>query len=276
MAGCLQPCGLLESAPMNRFFEILGQSALRFVDYLGGVAMLIGEALRSMVTQRPRWRETIFQTYSIGVKSLPVVLLTGGFIGMVFAAQTYFQFHKVRMDTSTGPAVAIALARELGPIITSLMIAGRVGAAMAAEIGTMRVTEQLDALRSMAVLPVDYLVVPRMVAIAFSLPLLTAMSVAIGILSAYMVGVEVLNIDGAYFLHNMTKYTVANDIYTGLIKVFLFAFLVVFISCDQGLRCEGGAEGVGKATTQAVVNSSIAILIVNFFATMLLSKIIPP
>ncbi len=246
------------------------------MDYLGNVALLTAESFRSLTTQRPRWRETVFQTHSIGVKSLPVVLLTGAFIGMVFAAQTYFQFHKVRMDTSTGPAVSIALARELGPIITSLMIAGRVGAAMAAEIGTMRVTEQIDALRSMGVHPVDYLVVPRMVAIAFSLPLLTAMSIAIGIFSGYVVSVEVLNIDGAYFLHNMYKYTEANDIYTGLIKVFLFSFLIVFISCDEGLRCEGGAEGVGKATTQAVVNSSISVLITNFFATMLLSKIIPP
>lgn len=261
---------------MERIFQRFGAGTLRFVDYLGSVAMLTGEAFRSLVTMRPRWRETTLQISSIGVRSLPVVLLTGAFIGMVFAAQSYFQFHKVRMDTSTGPAVSIALSRELAPIITSLMIAGRVGAAMAAEIGTMRVTEQIDALRSMAVLPVEYLVVPRMIAIAFSLPLLTAMSIAIGIFSGYLVGVEVLNIDGAYYLHNMYIYTEDKDIYTGLIKVFIFAFLVVFISCREGLHCEGGAEGVGRATTEAVVNSSIAILITNFFVTMLLSKIIPP
>lgn len=207
---------------------------------------------------------------------MPVVLLTGSFIGMVFAAQTYFQFHKVQMDTSTGPAVSIALARELGPIITSLMIAGRVGASMAAEIGTMRVTEQVDALRSLAVHPVDYLVVPRMVAIAISLPLLTAMAIAVGIFSGYVVSVEMLGIDGAYMIHNMYKYTDQNDIFTGLIKVFIFSFLIVFISCQKGLSCKGGAEGVGKATTGAVVNSSIAVLITNFFVTMLLSKIIPP
>lgn len=261
---------------MLRFFEWLGGAVLGFLDYLGGVFLLASEAFYSLATQRLRWRVTVFHIYSIGVKSVPVVLLTGAFIGMVFAAQTYFQFHKVRMDTSTGPAVSLALSRELAPIITSLMVAGRVGAAMAAEIGTMRVTEQLDALRSLAVHPVDYLVAPRVMAMALSLPLLTAMAVMTGIGAAYGVAVEVLRIDGAYFLHNMHRYTEADDVYTGLIKVFLFGFIIVFISCHKGLHCEGGAEGVGRSTTEAVVNSSISILIVNFFATMLLSKIIPP
>lgn len=261
---------------MFNVFEIIGRICLEFLDYLGNVALLAKESVLSLFRSRIRWKETAFQIYSIGVKSMPVVLLTGAFIGMVFAAQTYFQFHKVRMDTSTGPAVSIALSRELGPIITSLMIAGRVGAAMAAEIGTMRVTEQLDALRSMAVHPVDFLVVPRLLAMVISLPLLTAMSIFTGIVCAYFVGIEVLGINGAYFLHNMYLYTDADDVCTGLIKVFLFAFLIVFVSCHKGLNCDGGAEGVGKATTSAVVNSSIAILITNFFATMLLSKIIPP
>jgi phospholipid/cholesterol/gamma-HCH transport system permease protein len=263
-------------AMVNRFFEQIGFGVLGFIHYLGETALLAVDSFKSLSTQRFRWRETVFQIYAIGVKSLPVVLLTGAFIGMVFTAQSYFQFHKVRMDTSTGPAVSIALARELGPIITSLMVAGRVGAAMAAEIGTMRVTEQIDALRSLAVLPVDYLVVPRLIAMVISLPILTAMSIAIGIFCGYLVGIEVLGIDGAYFLHNMNKYTDEDDIYTGLIKVFIFSFIIVFISCHKGLQCEGGAEGVGKATTEAVVNSSISILITNFFATMLLSKIIPP
>ena len=261
---------------MFRFFDNVGWKVIEFIDHLGSVAILAGASFKSLVTQRFRWRLTVYQIYSIGIKSLPVVLLTGAFIGMVFAAQTYFQFHKVQMDTSTGPAVSIALSRELAPIITSLMIAGRVGAAMAAEIGTMKVTEQIDALRSLAVHPVDYLVVPRMIAIALSLPLLTAMAIMIGIMSAYVVAIEVLGIDGAYFMHNMQKYTKANDIFTGIIKVFIFSFIIVFVSCRKGLACEGGAEGVGKATTEAVVNASIWILITNFFATMLLSRIIPP
>jgi len=261
---------------LARFFEGVGRLVIGLIDYLGSTALLSIESFKSLFTQRLRWRETVLQISGIGIKSLPVVLLTGAFIGMVFAAQTYFQFHKVRMDTSTGPAVSIALARELGPIITSLMIAGRVGAAMAAEIGTMRVTEQIDALRSLAVLPVDYLVVPRLIAMVISLPFLTAMSVFTGILCSYFVSTEVLGIDGAYYIHNMYIYTDQNDIYTGLIKVFIFAFIIVFISCHKGLQCEGGAEGVGKATTAAVVNSSISILITNFFATMILSKIIPP
>ena len=125
---------------MSGIFEAIGRQVLGFVDYLGNVTMVAVESFHSLFTQRPRWKETVNQVYAIGVTSLPVVLLTGAFIGMVFAAQTYFQFHKVRMDTSTGPAVSLALSRELGPIITSLMVAGRVGAAMAAEIGTMRVS----------------------------------------------------------------------------------------------------------------------------------------
>jgi phospholipid/cholesterol/gamma-HCH transport system permease protein len=261
---------------MMQFFDFLGRLVLSLIDYLGEVVLLAVDSIKSFVTQGIRWRETINQVHSIGVKSLSVVLLTGAFIGMVFAAQTYFQFHKVRLDTNTGPAVSIALARELGPIITSLMIAGRVGASMAAEIGTMRVTEQVDALRSLAVHPVDYLVVPRVLAMALSLPLLTAMSVFTGIGCAYGLSVEVLKIDSAYFLHHMYIYTDHNDILSGLIKVFIFSFIIVFVSCHKGLHCEGGAEGVGKATTEAVVNSSISILITNFFATMLLSKIIPP
>lgn len=258
------------------FFERIGRSIIGLFDYLGSAFFLSMESLKSLFTQRLRWRETIHQIASIGINSLPVVLLTGAFIGMVFAAQTYFQFHKVRMDTSTGPAVSIALARELGPIITSLMIAGRVGAAMAAEIGTMKVTEQIDALRSLAVLPVDYLVVPRLVAMVISLPILNAMAVFIGIVCSYLVGTDILGIDGAYYINNMYVYTDEKDILTGLIKVFIFSFIIVFISCHKGLHCEGGAEGVGKATTEAVVNASISILITNFFATMLLSKIIPP
>ena len=261
---------------MKGFFELLGSLVLGFVDYLGNVFLLSVESFKSIFTQKLRWRETVFQISSIGIHSLPMVLLTGAFIGMVFAAQTYFQFHKVRMDTNTGPAVSIALSRELGPIITSLMVAGRVGAAMAAEIGTMRVTEQVDALRSLAVHPVDYLVVPRLIAMVLSLPLLTAMSIFTGIICSYVLSVEVLGIHGAYYLHNMYIYTDANDIYMGLIKGFIFSFIIVFISCQKGLQCEGGAEGVGRATTQAVVNSSISILIANFFATMALSKIIPP
>ncbi|MBI4026797.1 MAG: ABC transporter permease, partial [Verrucomicrobia bacterium] len=157
---------------MNVFFEFLGRRTLKFVDYLGNVALLGIETALSLWTQRFRWRETVFHIHSLGVKSLPVVLLTGAFIGMVFAAQTFFQFHKVRMDTSTGPAVSIALSRELAPIITSLMIAGRVGAAMAAEIGTMRVTEQIDALTTLSTNPYKYLIVPRLLAGLITLPIL--------------------------------------------------------------------------------------------------------
>jgi phospholipid/cholesterol/gamma-HCH transport system permease protein len=155
------------------------------------------------------------------------------------------------------------------------MVAGRVGAAMSAEIGTMKVTQQIDALRALAVSPVDYLVVPRSIAIFISMPFLVAESVGCGILASYYVGVKVLNISGVYFLANTQKWVDSSDIVMALVKGFFFAGIIVFISCREGLNAKGGAVGVGRATTYTVVNCSLAILIVNFFLTMALNIIFP-
>jgi len=208
--------------------------------------------------------ETIEQTYKIGWKSQLVVLTTGAFTGMVFTVQTGLQFHKVKMDTAVGPVVSIAMARELAPVLTALMVAGRVGAAIAAELGTMKVTEQLDAMRSMGTSPVNYLAVPRFVAMLVALPLLTAESVFFGIYSGYLVAVNMLGIDRAYFLENMFKFTAAKDVTSGLIKSVFFAMFIALISCYKGFNAGEGAEGVGRATTQAVVVSSLTVLVANF------------
>lgn len=242
---------------------------------LGGIAILAGETFSSIARGRIRAGLTLRQIAEIGFGSQLIVVVTGAFTGAVFTAQAYFQFATLNMETAVGPVVTLSLFRELGPALTGLMVAGRVGAAMSAEIGTMKVTQQIDALRALAVNPVDYLVVPRTVAMMISMPLLVVECIGLGVLASYYVGVEVLNISGPYFLANMQKFTEAKDIIMALTKGFVFGALIVLISCREGLRAKDGAVGVGRATMQTVVNSSLAILITNFFLTMALNIIFP-
>jgi phospholipid/cholesterol/gamma-HCH transport system permease protein len=202
-----------------------------------------------------------------------VVLITGAFTGLVLGAQTYFQFHKVKMDTATLAVVGVSMCSELGPVLTGLMVAGRVGASIAAELGSMKVSEQLDALRTLATHPVDYLVVPRLVALTVALPLLTVEAIAIGIGASYLFGVYVLGIDPIFSWHNMLKYTNTSHLFIGLTKSVVFGALIALIACYKGMSCTDGAEGVGRATTEAVVYSSITILITNFFLTLTLDKL---
>lgn len=241
---------------------------------LGRIGILALEIFSSIFRHKLEWRNFIYQIYFIGVKSQSVVLITGAFTGMVLCAQTYFQFHKVKMDTATLAVVSVSMGSELGPVLTALMVAGRVGAAIAAELGTMKVTEQIDALRTLAAHPVDYLVVPRILGTLVAMPLLTAESICVGIGAAYLVGVFLLDIDHAYIWHNMLVYTGVEDMLTGIIKATVFGLILALIGCYKGINCGQGAEGVGKSTTEAVVYSSITILISNFFLTMLLSKLL--
>jgi phospholipid/cholesterol/gamma-HCH transport system permease protein len=256
----------MNSFTSNRF--------VAWLEGLGRVAMFGSEAARSLFSRGTGWHGLVQQLYFIGVKSQSVVLVTGAFTGMVLCAQSYFQFHKVKMDTATLAVVSVAMGSELGPVLTALMVAGRVGAAMAAELGTMRVTEQIDALRTLATHPVDYLVVPRLLATVTALPLLTAEAIGIGILAAYIVGTTLLGIDPAYGWHNMLKYTQPQHILMGIIKAVVFAAVLSLISCYKGMHCREGAEGVGRATTEAVVYSSITILISNFFLTLFLTRLL--
>lgn len=243
---------------------------------LGQITLLCKEVMISLITHKPSGRDLLYQLHFIGVKSQSVVLITGAFTGMVLAAQTFFQFHRVKMDTATLAVVSVSMCSELGPVLTGLMVAGRVGAALAAEIGTMRVTEQIDALRTLATHPVDYLVVPRVLATMIALPLLTAESIAVGIAAAYGLVSGFLGIDPAYSWHNMVLYTGTEDVITGIIKGFIYGGIIALISCYKGMSCREGAEGVGRATTEAVVYSSITILITNFFLTLFLNRILQP
>src|SRR6266404_1790705 len=162
--------------------------ASEWLEGLGGLTLLAKDTVVSLLTFRVAWRDLLYQSYFVGVKSQSVVLITGAFTGMVLGAQTFFQFHKVKMDTATLAVVSVSMCSELGPVLTGLMVAGRVGASIAAEIGTMRVTEQIDALRTLATHPVDYLIVPRLMALYIALPLLTAESIAAGTGAGYFVG----------------------------------------------------------------------------------------
>lgn len=252
----------------------LRESTVAWTTGLGNVALLVWESLTSIARQRIDWASFGFHLYFIGVKSQPVVLITGAFTGMVLCAQTYFQFHKVKMDTATLAVVSVSMSSELGPVLTGLMVAGRVGAAMAAELGSMKVTEQIDALRALATHPVDYLVVPRLLASVVALPLLTTESIAVGILAAYTVGVGLLGMDPAYSWHNMVRYTAPSDMINGVAKSMFFGAIVAVIGCYKGLSCGEGAEGVGRATTEAVVYASITILVSNFFLTLAFNRLL--
>lgn len=252
---------------------VAGRWISEWLEGLGQFSLLARDAFASLFTFKVAWRDLIYQIYFVGVKSQSVVLITGAFTGMVLGAQTFFQFHKVKMDTATLAVVSVSMCSELGPVLTGLMVAGRVGAAIAAELGTMRVTEQIDALRTLATHPVDYLVVPRLVALHLALPLLTAESIALGIASGYIVGVYLLGIDPTYSWANMVKYTHTADVIIGMIKAVIFGGIVAIVGCYKGMFCGNGAEGVGRATTEAVVYSSITILISNFFLTLSLGQV---
>ncbi len=257
------------------YFRLLGRLALSFFRYLGELAGLIGQVCESLLRGRKRWRQVFEQVAEIGYRSQLVVIITGAFTGAVLATQALFQFALVDMETMGGVIVSIGMLRELGPTITGLMLAGRVGSSMAAEIGTMKVTEQIDALRSMGVHPIDYLVTPRLLAMCISIPLLIAQSAAFGILASYWVGVHLFRVPGPYWNFNVERFTDGTDITIAMVKGFVFGLLIVIISCHQGLRARNGAVGVGRGTTDAMVFSALAILIFNLFLTLLMQLIFP-
>src|SRR3954470_9786386 len=259
----------------TRMLSALGGPAVSFAVYVGDVVMLAMETIGAAFGNKVRWRLFLQQLVEVGLQSQVVVMITGAFTGAVFAAQTYFQFNKLGMGSAVGAVVSVSICRELGPVLTALMVTGRVGAAMSAEIGTMKVTEQIDALRALAVHPLDYLVVPRTLAMVISMPLLVAEAVGIGIVAGYFVAIFLLEVNGTYYVANMVRWTQLRDIIMALSKGFIFALLIVFISCHKGLTAREGAVGVGRATTEAVVNASLAVLIFNFFLTMGLNIIFP-
>jgi phospholipid/cholesterol/gamma-HCH transport system permease protein len=244
--------------------------AVQGVEGLGRALILLWEAATWLV--RPPFRPMLFLQAMefVGAGSLFIVVLTGLFTGMVFAVQTTHTFRLFNAETLVGSTVALALMRELAPVLTSLMVTARVGSAIATELGTMKVTEQIDALYTMAVNPVQYLVTPRLVAGVVMLPLLTAFCDLVGIGGAYYVAVNLLGVDGGMFIDKIQSYAEPWDVTSGLIKASVFGLILTLVGCHKGLNASGGARGVGIATTQSVVLSSILILVADYFLTLLL------
>ena len=260
---------------MFGFATNVGKLCFAGVQQAGQCALLASETFRTMFTQRLRFKQLMLQLYFVGVRSQTVVVITGVFTGAVFAAQIQYQFARLGMESATGSVATLAMARELGPVLSALMVAGRVGSAMAAELATMKITEQIDALRALAVYPVQYLIVPRFLAMMISLPILTSMAIAGGVWAGYIVAVPLLGVDGTYYWDNIIKFAAARDMQIALIKSFFFSIIIVTIACQKGLMSGNGAESVGKATTEAAVNASMSVLIANFFFTLLLNSILP-
>lgn len=214
--------------------------------------------------------ELALQMVRVGVLSIPVVLLTALFTGMVMSLQTFSVLVRVNAESFTGSIVALSMVRELAPVLGGLMIAGRCGSAMGAELGTMRVTEQIDALEVLATNPVHYLVVPRVWATALTLPMLIVLADVVGIAGGYLVSVVLMGANPVSFLHRSFQYMEMSDVMSGLIKAFVFGFIIALVGCQKGYHTRGGAKGVGRATTQAVVTASISVLITDFFLTKVL------
>jgi phospholipid/cholesterol/gamma-HCH transport system permease protein len=214
--------------------------------------------------------EWLRQMVRVGVDSVPVVFLTTMFTGMVMALQTYNGFHRVHAENFVGSVVALAMLRELSPVLVALMVTGRVGSSMAAEIGAMRVTEQLDALEALATDPVHYLFVPRVIAGIVMVPLLTILGDALGVGGGYLVGVKLMGANPVIYEQNTYQFLQMNDVWSGLIKAAFFGLILTLTGCVRGYYTSGGAEGVGRATTAAVVSASLIILFTDFFLTKLL------
>jgi phospholipid/cholesterol/gamma-HCH transport system permease protein len=237
---------------MGRFFEILGRTLAW--------------------TPRPPYdlRELARQMARVGVDSIPVVVLTSLFTGMVMALQTFSTLKRVNAEGFVGTLVALSMVRELAPVISSLLLAGRCGSAMGAELGTMRVTEQIDALEVLATDPVHYLVVPRVWATALMLPMLVVVSDVVGIVGGYLISVFYFGTNPVTYMDNTFRFMDSGDVTSGLIKAAVFGLIVAVVGCQKGYFTRGGAEGVGRSTTRAVVLASIAILVTDFFLTKIL------
>ncbi|MGD2080393.1 MAG: ABC transporter permease [Nitrospirota bacterium] len=254
------------------FVEYLGKTVIQFTQEAGKVLMLLYDTLRLAFRPPYDLRNIFKQMLEVGVMSVPVVLITAIFTGMVLALQTYTGFRRFGAESLVGSVVALSMTREMGPVLTGLIVAGRAGAAMAAELGTMRVTEQIDALETLATNPVKYLVVPRFVAGLVMLPALTVISDIVGILGGYFITVGHFQASSAEYWRRTWDFLEHEDIYNGLGKACFFGAAIALICCYKGFYTQGGAEGVGKGTTGAVVLSFMAILISDYFLSAWLFK----
>lgn len=259
------------AGPTHRFtlFEGIGVSALAFLTFLGEVTLLFLDACKRAFHRPFEWQETVDQMAFIGVASVPIVALTGFFSGAVLSL--YLTTFLVGYGGAgfVGGTVGLTVTREIGPVVTGIMVAARCGSAMAAQIGTMSVTEQIDALRMLSVHPTNYLVIPRLLAGLLMLPVLCLVSMWMGIAGGALVA-ETENLPFAAFMHSLSRFVTPNDVFNGCIKTPFFGLLIGLVACQQGLRTKGGAVGVGRATTNTVVISMILVYLVNFLLAQLM------
>lgn len=250
----------------------LGEWVMNMVTMIGDFAIFCGQAMTWLFTRMPR-RETLVPSfYQIGVLSLPVVALTGLFIGVILAVQSYSQFRFFHIETQLGAVINMSLVRELGPVLAATMLAGRVGSAMAAELGTMRVTEQIDALSCMGANPIYYLVVPRFLGCLVLIPILTLMADFMGVMGGYVYSVFALGIDEHHYWHNSQKVVGLFDLCSGIFKSFFFGAAISLVSCHRGFHCDPGAEGVGRAATSAFVHSFVSILALDIVLGIIVDR----
>jgi len=248
----------------------IGHIFLEFLASVGRFSIFIGNSLWEGLKPPYFFRQILRQLVEIGYLSLPVVGLTALFTGMVLALQSYTGFSRFNAENAIASVVVLSMTRELGPVLAGLMVAGRMGASMAAEIGTMRVTEQIDALTTLSTHPTKYLIAPRILAGVVTLPILVLIADIIGVFGGYLVGVYKLGFNPATYIKQSWDFLERSDVNSGLIKAAVFGFIITAMGCYQGYYSKGGAQGVGKATTNAVVSASILILIANYLLTAIL------
>jgi len=260
---------------INTFFLKVGRRVLAFLSFCGGLGNLTAQTIYLSFTQPAKVSRVLEQAKKSGYDSLPIVSLVALFIGFIFALQTAYFMQRLGSEMYIASLVALSVVRELGPVITALVVAGRVGAAITAEIGSMQVTEQIDALETLATNPVKYLVVPRFLALALMLPFLTLYADAIGIFGSYLICTLKLGISSTLYLRMTTEALFYKDLFTGLFKTIFFGMIIALVSCYEGFNVEGGAEGVGRATTRSVVFTFIMIITADCFFTALFYFIFP-
>ncbi|OQB10907.1 MAG: putative phospholipid ABC transporter permease protein MlaE [Candidatus Omnitrophica bacterium ADurb.Bin205] len=259
----------------DNLFIIVGRHIISFFYFLGGLASLTLKTIYLSFTPPYKKDRILNQSKKAGIDSFPLVSLIALFIGFIFALQMAYFMQRIGSELYIASLVALSIVRELGPVITALVVAGRVGAAITAEIGSMQVTEQIDALETFATNPVKYLVVPRFIALSLMLPILTLYADAIGILGSYLICVFRLGISSSIYLRVTFEALWYKDIFTGLFKTIFFGMIIAIISCYEGFNVKGGAEGVGRATTRSVVFSFIMIIVADCVFTALFYFIFP-
>jgi len=260
---------------IEKYISELGRKTLSFLYSFGGVANLAGQTFFFCFIPPYRIDRALAQAKKAGYDSLPIVSLVAFFIGVIFALQSAVFMQRLGSEMYIASIVAVSIVRELGPVITALVVAGRVGAAVAAELGSMQVTEQVDALETLATNPIKYLVVPRFIALTLMLPVLTLYANFLGILGGYLICVYRLGISSNMYLTMTYNAIFYKDLFSGLLKSLFFGMIIAVISCYEGFNVEGGAEGVGRATTKAVVFTFIMIIVADCFFTALFYFIFP-